>query len=67
MTKWEYLTAPILTHAAKQILDTSAPGWELVQIAPGMNPSWPEELSIPVDQDLLRNQARVQTVVATPC
>ncbi len=24
MTKWEYLTAPILTHAAKQILDTSA-------------------------------------------
>ena len=23
MTKWEYLTAPILTHAAKQILDTS--------------------------------------------
>lgn len=25
MTKWEYLTAPILTHAAKQILDTSAP------------------------------------------
>ena len=25
MTKWEYLTAPILTHAAKQILDTPAP------------------------------------------
>jgi hypothetical protein len=24
MTKWEYLTAPILTHAAKQILDPSA-------------------------------------------
>lgn len=21
MTKWEYLTAPILTHTAKQILD----------------------------------------------
>ena len=39
MTKWEYLTAPILTHAAKQILDNfGADGWELVQIAPGMNP-----------------------------
>jgi hypothetical protein len=25
MTKWEYLTAPILTHAAEQILDTPAP------------------------------------------
>ena len=25
MTKWEYLTAPILTHAAKQILDAPAP------------------------------------------
>ncbi len=39
LTKWEYLTAPILTHAAKQILDNfGADGWELVQIAPGMNP-----------------------------
>ncbi len=39
MTKWEYLTAPILTHAAKQILDNfGSDGWELVQIAPGMNP-----------------------------
>ncbi|GAB2761322.1 hypothetical protein GCM10027020_12140 [Nocardioides salsibiostraticola] len=38
-TKWEYLTAPILTHAAKQILDNfGSDGWELVQIAPGMNP-----------------------------
>jgi len=39
MTKWEYLTAPILMHAAKQILDNfGADGWELVQIAPGMSP-----------------------------
>ena len=39
MTKWEYLTAPILTHTAKQILDNfGSEGWELVQIAPGMNP-----------------------------
>ena len=39
MTKWEYLTAPILVHATKQILDNfGADGWELVQIVPGMNP-----------------------------
>jgi hypothetical protein len=39
MKKWEYLTAPILTHAAKQILDNfGADGWELVQVAPGMSP-----------------------------
>jgi hypothetical protein len=37
--RWEYLTAPILVHAAKQILDNfGADGWELVQVAPGMNP-----------------------------
>ena len=36
MTKWEYLTAPILTHAAKQILDNfGSDGWELVQVVPG--------------------------------
>ena len=36
MTQWEYLTAPILTHAAKQILDNfGADGWELVQIVNG--------------------------------
>ncbi|GAA1913696.1 DUF4177 domain-containing protein [Nocardioides lentus] len=39
MTKWEYLTAPILTHNAKMILDNfGSDGWELVQVAPGMNP-----------------------------
>lgn len=37
--RWEYLTAPILVHAAKQILDNfGADGWELVQVSPGMNP-----------------------------
>ena len=36
MTKWEYLTAPILTDAAKQILDNfGADGWELVQVVEG--------------------------------
>ena len=45
MTKWEYLTAPILTHAAKQILDNfGADGWELVQIAPGHEPREPGRL-----------------------
>jgi len=30
MTKQEYLSASILTHAAKQLLDTSAPrAWSL--------------------------------------
>jgi len=39
MTKWEYLTAPVLVHATKQILDNfGQDGWELVQIVPGMNP-----------------------------
>lgn len=39
MTKWEYLTAPVLVHSTKQILDNfGSEGWELVQIVPGMNP-----------------------------
>lgn len=39
MTQWEYLTAPVLVHSTKQILDNfGAEGWELVQIVPGMNP-----------------------------
>ena len=36
MTKWEYLTAPALVHATKQILDNfGQDGWELVQVVPG--------------------------------
>lgn len=39
MTQWEYLTAPVLVHSTKQILDNfGSDGWELVQIVPGMNP-----------------------------
>ena len=39
MTKWEYMTAPVLVHATKQILDNfGEDGWELVQIVPGLNP-----------------------------
>ena len=31
MTKWEYVTVPVLVHATKQILDNwGADGWELV-------------------------------------
>lgn len=38
MTKWEYVTVPVLIHATKQILDTwGADGWELVQVVPGPN------------------------------
>lgn len=37
-TVWEYLTAPLLVHATKQILDNfGQDGWELVQVVPGPN------------------------------
>ncbi len=39
MTKWEYFTAPILSHVAQQILNNfGEDGWELVALAPGPNP-----------------------------
>ncbi|GGV03894.1 hypothetical protein GCM10010495_14390 [Kitasatospora herbaricolor] len=39
MTKWEYVTVPLLVHATKQILDNwGQDGWELVQVVPGPNP-----------------------------
>jgi hypothetical protein len=35
MTKFEYVTVPLLTHATKQILDNwGSEGWELVQVVP---------------------------------
>ena len=35
MDTWEYLTAPLLIHATKQILDNfGQDGWELVQVVP---------------------------------
>ena len=38
MTKWEYLTAPLLVHATKKILDNFGnAGWELVLVVAGMN------------------------------
>lgn len=36
LTKWEYATVPLITHATKQILDTwGDDGWELVAVTPG--------------------------------
>jgi hypothetical protein len=36
LTRWEYATVPLLTHATKQILDTwGTDGWELVSVLPG--------------------------------
>lgn len=36
MTKWEYVTAPLLIHNTKAILDMwGNDGWELVQVVPG--------------------------------
>ena len=35
MTKYEYVTVPLLTHVTKQILDTwGSDGWELIQVGP---------------------------------
>ncbi|HEY8790299.1 MAG TPA: hypothetical protein VIM10_14350 [Actinopolymorphaceae bacterium] len=39
MTRWEYVTIPLLIHNTKAILDTwGDDGWELVAIVPGLNP-----------------------------
>jgi hypothetical protein len=39
MSTWEYLTAPLLIHNTKAILDNfGRDGGELVQIVPGPNP-----------------------------
>ncbi|EFG47560.1 hypothetical protein HMPREF0183_1202 [Brevibacterium mcbrellneri ATCC 49030] len=36
MQKWEYVTAPLLIHNTKQILDMwGEDGYELVQVVPG--------------------------------
>ncbi|MFU0804782.1 MAG: DUF4177 domain-containing protein [Pseudoclavibacter caeni] len=36
MTRWQYLTAPLIIHNTQQILDNfGADGWELVQVVPG--------------------------------
>jgi hypothetical protein len=34
--RWEYLTAPLLIHNTKAILDNfGSDGWELIQVVPG--------------------------------
>lgn len=39
ITRWEYFTAPIISHIAQQLLNNfGAEGWELVQLVPGSNP-----------------------------
>ena len=36
MTKWEYVTTPLLLHKETQILNTwGTKGWDLVQVATG--------------------------------
>ena len=38
MVQWEYLTAPLIVHSTKAILDNFGDeGWELVQVVPGPN------------------------------
>ena len=37
--QFEYLTAPLIVHSTKAILDNfGEDGWELVQVVPGPNP-----------------------------
>lgn len=39
MNRWEYMTAPLMIHNTKAILDNwGSEGWELVQVVPGPNP-----------------------------
>ena len=39
MTKWEYVTVPLLVHNTKAIQDNwGQDGWELVTVVPGLNP-----------------------------
>ena len=45
MTKWEYITVPVLVHATKQILDNMGEdGWELVSSDPRNEPGEPRRL-----------------------
>jgi hypothetical protein len=38
VTRWEYLTAPLLIHNTKAILDNfGRDGWELVSVTSGMS------------------------------
>ena len=56
MTKWEYVTVPLLVHATKQILDNwGQDGWELVQVVQGPEGGLVAYLKRPVTSDASAN------------
>ena len=60
MTKWEYVTVPLLVHATKQILDNwGQDGWELVQVIPGSRAAGPARTVVCGQDDNLMVHAAV--------
>lgn len=50
--QWEYASVPVLTHVAKQILDTwGSDGWELVTLLPGQGDNVVAYFKRPVAKD----------------
>lgn len=56
MTKWEYLTTPLLIHNTAAILNNwGKQGWELVQVVPGPEGGLVAYFKRPVSQESSAN------------
>ena len=52
MTRWQYLTAPLMVHATQRILDNfGQDGWELVQVVSGPTGGLVAYFKRPVEED----------------